>query len=396
MRHGVLSLCLLMGLVGCQRPSAPLDHDAYVWQRVWTPAVNQAMRESAGVIHEWRVLAAQTDTQGHLQRFSPDRPALLASGRPVVLVVRIDGQLAHWDEAALLRDTLTLWHDWQASGMPLAGLEIDHDCASARLPAYADFLAQLRAALPPKTMLSITALPTWMQSASLRQVLAKVDQSVLQVHAVRDPRAGLFDAALALHWVEDYAGRSDKPFRVALPDYGSRVSWDAQGRLADVESEAVTLDFSADAHELLAQPQVIADFIRTLQRDPPPHLQGIAWFRLPTTQDLRAWSLPTWLAVIRGESLHTTLQADVRHSGVAGTFDVLLRNNGTIDAMLPLRVTLPPGCTMADGVNGYRLQRGDHAVSLQRLQPGLLRAHHQRTIGWLRCPIAKGALHVES
>jgi hypothetical protein len=394
MRHWMLSLCLL--LVGCQQPAAPLDHDAYVWQRVWTPAVNQAMRDSAAAIHEWRVLAAQTDVQGRLQRFSPDESALIASGRPVIPVVRIDGQLAHWDETALLRDTLALWHDWQGSGVPLAGLEIDHDCASARLPAYAHFLAQLHAALPPQTMLSITALPTWLQSAGLRSVLAQVDQSVLQVHAVRDPRAGLFDAALALHWVKDYAGRSDKPFRVALPDYGSRVSWDAQGRLADVESEAATLDFSADAHELLAQPQVIADFIRTLQRDPPPHLQGIAWFRLPTAQDLRAWSLPTWLAVIRGQSLDTQLQAYVHHSDVAGTFDVQLQNTGAIDAMLPLRVTLPTGCMVADGVNGYRLQRDDNTVSLQRLQPGLLRAHHQRTIGWLRCPIKKGALHVES
>lgn len=394
MRRWMLSLCLL--LVGCQRPPVPLDHDAYVWQRVWTPAVNQAMHDSATVIHEWRVLVAQTDAHGRLQRFSPDRPALIASGRRTVLVVRIDGQLAHWDEAALLRDTLALWHDWQGRGVPLAGLEIDHDCASARLPAYAHFLAQLHAALPPKTLLSITALPTWLQSAGLQRVLAQVDQSVLQVHAVRDPRAGLFDAALALHWMREYAGRSDKPFRVALPDYGSRVSWDAQGRLADVESEAATLDFSPDAHELLAQPQVIADFIRTLQRDPPPHLQGIAWFRLPTAQDLRAWSLPTWLAVIRGQSLRTTLQADARRSEISGTFDVMLHNTGAIDALLPLRVTLPQGCAMADGVNGYRLRQGDHSVSLERLQPGLLRAHHQRTIGWLRCPIAKGALHVES
>lgn len=396
MRHWVLSLCLLSALVGCQRTPAPLDHDAYVWQRVWTPAVNQAIRDSAAAIHQWRVLAAQTDVHGRLQRFSPDRSALMASDRPVVLVVRIDGQLSHWDEAALLRDTLALWHDWQGSGVPLAGLEIDHDCASARLPAYARFLAELHAALPPETMLSITALPTWLSSADLPKVLAQVDQSVLQVHAVRDPRAGLFDAALALHWVREYAGRSDKPFRVALPDYGSRVSWDARGRLADVQSEAATLDFSPDAHELLAQPQVIADFIRTLQRDPPPHLQGIAWFRLPTAQDLRAWSLPTWLAVIRGQSLHTTLQAEARRSNVSGAFDVALQNTGAIDALLPLRVTLPRGCAMADGINGYRLQRGNRDVSLERVQPGLLRAHHQRTIGWLRCPIAKGALHVES
>lgn len=389
-------LCCVFLLQACSRaPQATLDHDAYIWQRVWTPEVVTAMQDSSTAIHAWRVLAAQTDATGRLQRFHPDRAALAASGKPVVLVLRIDGQLPQFNEDALLAGALDLWRDWQGSGVSLAGLEIDHDCGTARLPAYATFLTRLHAAMPAPASLSITALPAWLSSPALVDVLAAVDQSVLQVHAVRDPRAGLFDPVLARHWADDYAARSDKPFRLALPNYGSRVSWDAQGRIVAVSSEAVVLDAHEDSRELLAQPAQLADFLRSLRTDPPPHLEGIAWFRLPTTQDLRTWSLPTWLAVIRGGPLQAKVVASLQPGDVAGAWDVRLRNGGEVDVNLPVRVALPDGCSPADGVNGYRLRTDQRGISLERVQQGLLRTGQQRTIGWARCPAGGENLHVD-
>jgi hypothetical protein len=377
-------------LMSCRQPVARFPHDAYIWQRVWTPAVTQAMRDSAGDIRAWRVLAAQTDRRGQLQIFHPDRAALKASGKPVVVVVRIDGQLAQWDEKSLLADTRALWQDWQGSGVRIAGLEIDHDCGTARLAEYARYLADLHPALNG-ALLSVTALPAWLHSADLAVVLAQVDESVLQVHAVRDPRAGMFDGALAQQWAADYAKRSDKPFRIALPDYGSRVSWDAQGRLASVQSETTVLDSGDDSRELLAMPAQIADFLAQLRRDPPPHLVGIVWFRLPTSQDSRAWSLATWLAVIRQQPLHSALVATTQASSTPGTLDLLLGNPGDLDAPLPARVMLPATCKLADGVNGYALHMSHDTLGMQRVQPGLLQAHRQRIIGWARC----GATGVE-
>jgi len=383
-----------MWLVACSHPSRPLTHDAYIWQRAWTPAVTQAMQGSAGDIRAWRVLAAQTDRAGRLQVFHPDRVALLASGKPVMLVVRIDGQLVQWDEAQLLADTEALWKDWQGGDIRIAGLEIDHDCGTARLPAYAHYLAALHPLLQGAT-LSITALPAWLHSPDLSTVLAQVDESVLQVHAVRDPHAGLFDSALALHWADDYAQRSDKPFRIALPTYGSRVSWDAQGRLASVQSEAGVLDAGDDSRELLAMPQDIAGFLQQLQRDPPSHLVGIVWFRLPTMQDDRAWNLATWLAVIRQQPLHGEITATARPSSTPGTLDLLLQNPGELDMSLPKVVALPQACALADGINGYALESSRDTLSIKRLQPGLLHGHSQRVIGWARCATQGAQLHVE-
>lgn len=388
-------LGLFVLLAACQRPSPPLRHDAYIWQRAWTPAVREAMQASAGAITQWRVLAAQTDGSGRFRAVDADRAALRASGQPVMLVLRIDGQLPQWDENALLDGALAAWRDWRGSGVPLAGLEIDHDCGNARLPAYAHFLQRLHAALGAGTTLSITALPAWLHAAALDQVLAQVDQSVLQVHAVRDPRAGLFDPALAQRWADDYAGRSTKPFLIALPDYGSRVSWDEQGRLSSVESETDVLDDRDDARELLASPQQVAGFLRALRDDPPPHLLGIAWFRLPTAQDRRAWSLGTWLAVIRGQPLQTRLVAIARLGSAPGAPDIWLDNRGPIDAMLPSRIRLPAACTMADGINGYQLLRQADGLWLQRTQMGLLHGGQRRDVGWARCAIGGEQLHVD-
>lgn len=370
-------------LAACQRhPPQSLANDAYVWQRQWNPAVAAALSQSADLVREWRVLAAQTDARGVLQPVAIDRTALAATHRPVVLVVRIDGQLSHWDADALLVQVVALRGAWK--GAPLAGIEIDHDCGTARLPAYADFLARLRRELGSMP-LSITALPAWLASGELERVAAQADEVVLQVHAVQSPRAGLFDPSLARAWIDRFAARVGKPFRVALPTYGSRVSWDDEGRVVAVESEAPLLAGGAESSELVAAPADVAKLLAGLRDDPPRGLAGIVWFRLPTAQDSRAWSLPTWRAVMTGAPLQASLTAFFQPGAVAGAVDVVLRNDRDVDVRLPTRVGLPASCSIADGVNGYALAYQDGRAFLRRERDGWLRAHYKRAVGWARC-----------
>jgi hypothetical protein len=377
-------LALLAGawLAACQQRAAPLQHDAYVWQRQWSPALVSALLQSVDLVREWRVLAAQTDAGGRLQPVAIDRAALAATHRPVVLVVRIDGQLPQWDGQALLAQVLALRQAWQ--GVPLAGLEIDHDCGTARLPAYAEFLARLKQALGA-TPLSITALPAWLASGELARVAAPVDELVLQVHAVQSPRAGLFDPALARAWIDRFAARVDKPFRVALPTYGSRVAWDGEGRVVAVQSEAPLLVGEMAASELVAAPAEVAKLLASLRRDPPRGLAGIVWFRLPTALDTRAWSLPTWRAVMAGAPLDGVPAVFFRPGAAPGAVDVVLRNDSEVDLRLPAGIRLPPACTVADGVNGYALASREGRPSLRRERDGWLRPHYQRAVGWARC-----------
>ena len=389
-RTGALLILLLAAITGCSPKPPVLPHDVYIWQRVWTPAVGHAVNDAAGSVSSWRVLAAELDGQGVWRTSNPDRAALAATGKPVVLVVRIEGQLARWDGVRLRRAVLALAGDWRRDGLTIAAIEIDHDCATARLPAYAEFLRQLRAEMPSDIRLSLTALPTWLGSPALDSVLAQVDEAVLQVHAVSDPRGGLFDAHRARGWMRDFGNRMGRPWRVALPAYGSRVVWDAKGRIAAIESERPALIGGAVSNELIASPQDMADFLTALNRDRPPHLAGITWFRLPTDGDTRAWSLPTWRAVVGGQQLRPRLIATAEDAETSDLYDLILTNDGNSDAALPERVILGGRCADADGVNGYGIERNADGLTLRRATNGLLRPGGSRAIGWARCEGSPG------
>ncbi len=374
----LLALLSLVLLAGSAPAGRVLPHDAYVWQRRWTPALTQALTDSAPLIRSWRVLAAQVDAGGRLRLIGLNRAALAASGRPVVLVVRLDSHLSRAAAATIpgqLRDLLLEWRG------PIAGLEIDFDCATAALPFYGRMLADTRDQLPPSVPLSITALPTWLGSPHLQAVFEPVTEVVLQVHAVQNPKAGLFDPAQARRWIDTMNRRATRPFRVALPAYGARVTWTAGGRLVAVESERPLLAGGDDARELMADPMAVAGLVADLGRATPSRLTGFVWFRLPTDSDARAWSPGTWRAVLRGDHTLNEAALATEPAEMPGTSDLLLVNTSARDASLPATVALPDGCAHADGINGYAR---DGAL-LRRRQEGFLRPHDQRRIGWTRC-----------
>jgi hypothetical protein len=370
-------------------PRSPLPHDAYIWQRVWTPQVIAAAQRSADVVRTWRVLVAEADSAGRWVKVGVPWDVLQATGRPIVAVVRIDGRLEDARMPALL-DRIALL----AATPAVSALEIDYDCPTSKLVAYADFLDVLRARLPASLKLSITALPTWMNSPALEHLATNLDELVLQVHAVDDPHRGLFDPAQAERWVHAFARRIPRPIRVALPAYDVRVTWRRDGRLASVEGERPLLTGSASGETMRAAPQAVLAFLHELQRDAPDNLAGIVWFRLPTESDRRAWSPDTWRAVVTDRLPTATLSAMLVATDNPGLWTVTLSNGGVVDAAAPRRVRLDPSCTLADGANGFHLVDGA-PLSLQGAG-GRLRAHESRIIGWARCTEPQRQLDVAS
>ncbi len=362
-------------------------HEAYIWQRVWTPPVVDAAAKSADLFQGWRVLAAESDRSGRLVPFAVNWAALAGTKRPAIAVIRIDGRLAHWDGAALLGQIHAL-----SAGWPVAGIEIDYDCGTARLTDYAAFLTALRK--QARGRLSITALPAWLSSPALPGLLAATDEVVLQVHAVRAPDAALFDAHLARHWIGMLDRIDTKPFRVALPDYGTRIVRDTAGRVVAMQSEMPRLVGGASARELAAEPLDVSLLLQDLCHSPLAHLAGFVWFRLPVAGDVRIWSASTLRAVVLGERLEPHLAVLARHGMAKGAYDIVLTNDGEVDAMLPAFIDLPGNCSAADGINGYTLNTNGAGISLVRLNIGYLFAHHDQTVGWARCQPAPEAIHV--
>ncbi|MGY1888146.1 hypothetical protein A1354_13085 [Pseudomonas asplenii] len=390
----IVGLFLGILLVGCKQQDAPpLDQQFYIWQRQWTPAHEAALHDSRQDFSTLRVLALQAFPNAGWSRARIDAQLLKADGRPLIAVIRLDGQLKSLDQDQVTAQILQVLADWQTQGLTLNGVEIDHDAGNARLPAYAVFLKHLRSALPKNLPLSITALPAWLGSAQLPELLQTVDSSVLQVHAVSDPRRGLFDPDQALKWAKAWAGITDKPFYLALPAYGVALLPD-DGGAPVVESE-VQLERAGQRRELLADPLQLSQLGQALRADPPAHLTGLIWFRLPLANDRRAWSLTTLRAVARGDQLSS--QLGVTLSEHDGLYDIRLDNPGNLDSAWPARITLKAqSCEGADALAGYSLQQSQDLLTFTRLRDGRLPAGGQRAIGWARCAnIDQGGSHVD-
>jgi hypothetical protein len=379
----MIVLTALALLNGCERQDAPpLDQQLYVWQRQWTPAHEAALRDSRADFSALRVLALQAFPQAGWSRARIDPALLKGDGRPLIAVIRLDGQLKSLNQDEVTTQIQQVISDWKAQGLTLSGVEIDHDAGNARLPAYREFLTHLRAVLPTSVPLSITALPAWLDSPELPALLSTVDSSVLQVHAVSDPRHGLFDPDQARQWVKAWSRVSAKPFYLALPAYGVALLPDAGGSPI-VESE-VSIERDGERRELLADPQPLSQLGTELRADPPARLAGLIWFRLPLANDRRAWSLNTLRAVARGDALDSRLALSL--SAHQGLYDIGVRNEGNLDSAWPERLTLAvQGCEGADALAGYALQQGPDLLTFTRLRDGRIAAGGQRAIGWARC-----------
>ena len=376
-------LAMVLCLNGCERPDAPpLDQQLYVWQRQWTPAHQAALKNSREDFSTLRVLALQAFPRAGWSRARIDSALLKQDGRPLIAVIRLDGQLKALDEEDVIAQIQQLLSDWQAQGLILAGVEIDHDAGNARLPAYRQFLTNLRTVLPASLPLSITALPAWLDSPELPALLSTADSSVLQVHAVSDPRRGLFDPAQAKKWARAWSRITSKPFYLALPAYGVALLPHANG--APVIESEVPIERAGERTELLSDPQQLSTLATELRNDPPSHLVGLIWFRLPLATDRRAWSLTTLRAVARGDVLDSRLTLQL--SAQDGLYDVSISNSGNLDSAWPERLTLAvQGCEGADALAGYALQQRPDLLTFTRLRDGRIPAGGQRAIGWARC-----------
>ncbi len=371
-------LALVLALIGDAGPPGLGTESAFIWQRHWSPALDDAIAEAHDLFPAWHVLAGEIGDGARLSVPEVNWTALGAA----VPVIRIEPPIGPKNRDALLRavrDAFT-----RVPVRARATLEIDHDAATAHLADYAAFLRDLRATLRPRTRLTATALPTWLRAPSFPALAGAVDGLVLQLHSVSDPRTGLFDPTAARLWIARLAARSALPFAIALPAYGARVVADARGRLLAVEGEAPVLDGEPGIEEAVA-PRTVADFLERLRAEAPPTLRGIVWFRLPVATDRRAWHLATLRAVIGGALPPPRIDLASQSDG-RGFVRLYLRNRGDVDSPVPARTNLPPHCPEADGAGPFSLQ--DHALVPRGTI--LLPPHTEMFVGWARCAPAMG------
>lgn len=120
-----------------------------------------------------------------------------------------------WPPEIMHRLVARLDH-WQLAGNDVVGLQIDFDAGTEHLQEYADFLQQVRAALPAKFRLSITGLLDWSSNGdpeAIDQLRGIVDEVTIQTYQGRKTIAGYQSYLPALT-------RLSVPFKIGLIQNG--------------------------------------------------------------------------------------------------------------------------------------------------------------------------------
>lgn len=385
------SLGLLAGLValllaGCTEPPA-LQHQVYIWQRLWTEQHPVALAESKKDFNALRVLAMQIDLPDGTylwQQSRVDLTALQQDGRPVIVVVRIDGTITELQHLSIAWTLKPLLKRWQDAGVKVAGVEIDYDSPRSQLPLYQVWLKQLKTNLPPELPLRITALPDWLLAGEFPELLSAVDGMTLQLHSILSPEQGLFDVDVAKAWVRQLLVWEPKSFDIALPAYHSALIAAPTSKSGYVVESEVPIASKGERREMYVDPASVAEFLDWLQQTQPEGLANVVWFRLPLPQDKRAWPLPTLQAVIQQQPLAAKIELAL--TGEAPLFELVANNSGNTAGAMPKSIDLQgTNCSGMDALVDYQLSQAGDEISLKRSKNLGLAAGQKLKLGWFRC-----------
>lgn len=377
-------------------PARPLIHDAFLWQRRWTPEVYAALQQAPAGLRRTLMLAAEVEWRGPdpqivqtgldwawLARDAPAHacglairvglPGPLPAAGPAASPAAPDAlpdPLQDRLRRAALAALAAVRAKAEANRFSPCELHLDLDMPTARLAGYAAWLPDARAAWPGPP-LTVTGLPDWLRPEArpgLLAALAQVDGWVLQVHWLRDtaapgdpPRPALMEESEARRAVA-LAAALPAPFRVALPTYTQ------QTRHGEARPDPALL------LRLLGEWSTA-----------PPALEGAIWFRLPVPGDPAALPAPALAALIAGRPPIRAAAAEAAPAA-PGLWDLALRNTGEdalpaacLTALLPTAGTPAlVGALHGDPApipGGWQIP----AATGDPLAPGA-----RRIVGWLR------------
>lgn len=393
-----------------------LSQEVYVWQRVWSEAVREAIPTAAPRVQRFVVLHAQvgwSNGQPNVVRVPVRFDLLREIERPVGLALRLgafDGDFAR-DTATssfLAELARSLVDHATSAGVEAAELQLDFDCAESKLDSYRALVAAVKERVAPVPV-TITVLPVWLRQPAFAGLVAATDGFVLQVHSLERPAGpdavlSLCDPEAARRWVAQ-AGGFRVPFRVALPTYGYVVGFDRDGRYLGLSAEgpARVWPDNAKLRTVRADAPAMATLVAEWTRQRPANLTGIIWYRLPTRDDTLNWRWETLSAILDGRIPSPSVRAGTRRPQPA-LREIELVNDGDADATLPVEVEVnwsDARLVAADALNGFTLEstvvgrvvlRSTPAAALQCLAAG-----ERRVIGWLRLDKSQEVnIHVHS
>ena len=374
--------------------SEPLPQRGYLWQRDWTPAVNEALAEAQRRLQGLVLLGAEiewVENRPTLVRATIDWEAVKARTKPCALALRLTSR-SGFDAAmtdCVCAVARSLLDEARAHDVIVTEFQLDFDCAQKSLTNYRAWLPRLRRVVHPVRFV-ITTLPAWLDEPEFAALVREADGYVLQVHSVplsNGRAAMLIDTQAARSWATK-AAHLRLPFSVALPTYRCTAGFDATGKLLSVAMDSVQPRWPPNTRtlELAADPDAIATLVNEWQHERPPELRELIWYRIPVITDARNWRWATLSAVMSGRK--PTHQLELLHEG-ENPIDLTIRNRGESDEEIHSAVMATWSdrqLIAADALAGWDVSAAkDRALFAlaagrrTRLPPGA-----SRSIGWLR------------
>lgn len=398
-----LAIALTVGFwpKAVERRAGVMPQEVYVWQRSWQEPVRSAVRATAPAMERFTVLAAEitwVKGQPKLTRVEPDWATLKESNKGVGLAVRIGAYGGPFERDGTFTKGLgelaaSLIAQARAQGVEPAEVQLDFDCAEAKLAGYRVWVEALRERVK-SVPVTITALPSWLDQREFAPLTRATDGFVLQVHALNRPKdiqtnVPLCDPFAARRAVET-AAKVGVPFKVALPTYSYLTAFNQEGRFIGASAEGPANDWPPGVFtkELAAEPKAMAALVQTWTTNRPASLQGIIWYRLPVASDRWNWDWATLAQVMQGQVPEAHWQVMTR-SPEPGLVEVVLTNasNARSTPQQTVRVAWKDGRLVAsDSLAGSELEEPKPMVAefkptkqTRALAPG-----ESRLLGWLR------------
>lgn len=193
--------------------------------------------------------AGQIDYQdGKLQRIRP-LAGKFPTGIKLHLVYNTTGatleQLESIDPQILAAEFARVYREdserARRDGADVRGLQLDIDFPTRLLSRYAQALSAIRKDFLPGAGLSITGLPTWMESPPLIDVLKHVDFWVPQFYGAEIPTHSSQLIPIAspktISYFVNKARQLDKPFYAGLAAYSVALLYSASGSLVSLRGD---------------------------------------------------------------------------------------------------------------------------------------------------------------
>jgi len=353
-RHWWISL-LLLSIAGCDSRQADtgLQQSIYVWQQNPSQELFAAVDNHGHRFHSLYALAYRVDVRGETIEMEPAAALQVclrvAAGQRILPVIRIDAPDAGLGEVHRLMTEIAeripeMERAFEAAGSRLTEIEIDYPCPLWLLGEYAELLHGLDAHFPPISF-SFTAQPEWIGADGWEALTDAADFYTLELHGIDLPphpveEFVMFDPEEAREAVR-MADADQGLFRIALPAYSSQVAQSGDGRILDVGREPEFAPPAEASRVIRVDPPVesVADFVRFLNGNPPSHMMGIVWFRLPRHGDNLTWSVDGLTEVMRGRLPDRGLELLLEESG-PGVYHIYLENIGDLHEPLPARISL--------------------------------------------------------